>query len=58
MLCWRVVGVGASSSSSSFPDNGARKLVDASVLTNQLGTPRGRCEEHSSKFSLSYETKV
>jgi hypothetical protein len=24
----------------------------------QLGTPRLRCDEHNSKFSLSYETKV
>jgi hypothetical protein len=31
---------------------------DGAVLTDQLGTPRGRCDEHSSKFSLSYETKV
>jgi hypothetical protein len=35
------------------------KLVyGGAVLTDQLGTPRGRCDEHSSKFSLSYETKV
>jgi hypothetical protein len=27
-------------------------------LMNQLGTPRGGCEEHNSKFFLSYETKV
>jgi hypothetical protein len=31
---------------------------DGAVLADQLGTPRGRCDEHSSKFSLSYETKV
>jgi hypothetical protein len=31
---------------------------DGAVLTDQLGTPRGRCDEHISKFSLSYETKV
>jgi hypothetical protein len=45
-------------SSSSIPSNDAIKLIDASVLTNQLGSPRGGCEEHISKFSLSYETKV
>jgi hypothetical protein len=56
MFCWRVVDAGASSSS--IPGNGVRKLVDASVLRNQLRTPIGRCEEHSSMFSLSYETKV
>jgi hypothetical protein len=28
------------------------------VVDAQLGTPRLRCDEHSSKFSLSYETKV
>jgi hypothetical protein len=27
-------------------------------LMNQLGTPREGYEEHNSKFSLSYETKV
>jgi hypothetical protein len=34
------------------------KVGDGAVLTDQLGTPRGRCDEHNSKFSLSYETKV
>jgi hypothetical protein len=33
-------------------------LADGAVLTDQLGTPRGRCDEHISKFFLSYETKV
>jgi hypothetical protein len=28
------------------------------MVDDQLGTPRGRCDEHSSKFYLSYETKV
>jgi hypothetical protein len=46
------------SSSSSIPGNGVRKLVDVYVLTNQLGTPRGGCEEHNSKFSLNCVTKV
>jgi hypothetical protein len=32
--------------------------LDGAVLKDQLGTPRGRCDEHSSKLSLSYETKV
>jgi hypothetical protein len=32
MFCWRVVDVGASSSSSSLLGNGARKLVDGAVL--------------------------
>jgi hypothetical protein len=30
---------------------------DGAVLTNQLGTPRGRCDEHNSKFSLSMKPK-
>jgi hypothetical protein len=55
-LLRRLVDAGAYSSS--IPDNGARKLVDGAVLTDQLGTPRERCDEHNSKFSLSYETKV
>jgi hypothetical protein len=33
-------------------------ISDVSVLMNQLGTPRGGCEEHSSKFSLNCEIKV
>jgi hypothetical protein len=33
-------------------------MVDGAVLTYQLGTPIGMCDEHNSKFSLSYETKV
>jgi hypothetical protein len=37
-----------------FPGNGARKLLlDAGRITTQLGTPRGRYDEYSSKFSLS-----
>jgi hypothetical protein len=28
------------------------------ILGTELGTPRGRYDEHSSKFSLSCETKV
>jgi hypothetical protein len=28
-------------------------LTDAGKMTTQLGTPRGRYDEHSSKFSLS-----
>jgi hypothetical protein len=28
-------------------------LPDAGRITTQLGTPRGRYDEHSSKFSLS-----
>jgi hypothetical protein len=27
-------------------------------MTSPLGTPRGRCDEYSSSFSLSLETKV
>jgi hypothetical protein len=46
-----VVDVGASSSS--IPDNGARKDLDVRSVSYQLGTPRGRYDEHSSKFSLS-----
>jgi hypothetical protein len=43
--------VGASSSS--IPGNGARKELDVRSVSYQLGTPRGRYDEHSSKFSLS-----
>jgi hypothetical protein len=32
MFCWHLVDVGASSPSSSFPGNGARKLVDGAVM--------------------------
>jgi hypothetical protein len=28
------------------------------VVDDQLGTPRGRCDVHNGKFSLSYKTKV
>jgi hypothetical protein len=49
--CWRVVDVGASSSS--IPGNGARKLSWCLgwcyLFTVQLGTPRGRYDEYSSK---------
>jgi hypothetical protein len=38
--------------------SGDTTLTDGAVLTDQFGTPRGRCDEHSSTFSLSYETKV
>jgi hypothetical protein len=37
-----------------FMDSGASWCV----VNDQLGTPRGRCDEHSGKFSLSYDTKV
>jgi hypothetical protein len=30
---------------------------DAGRITTQLGTPRGRYDEHSSKFSLSKKPK-
>jgi hypothetical protein len=29
------------------------KITDAGRMTTQLGTPRGRYDEHSSNFSLS-----
>jgi hypothetical protein len=32
--------------------------IDAGRITTQLGTPRGRYDEHSSKFSLSKKTEV
>jgi hypothetical protein len=32
-----------------FPGNGARKELDAWLKTSPLGTPRGRCDEYSSK---------
>jgi hypothetical protein len=58
--------------SSFFPDNGAKKLVDSAVLKvlenlitfvdevndRPVGNPKRRFDEYSSKFSLSYETKV
>jgi hypothetical protein len=28
------------------------------IITRQLGTPSGRCDEHSSKLFLQLETKV
>jgi hypothetical protein len=34
-----------------LPDNGARKELDAWLMTSPLGTPRGRCDEYSSKVS-------
>jgi hypothetical protein len=46
-----VVDVGASSSS--IPGNGARKELDVRSVSYQLGTPRGRYDEHNNKFSLS-----
>jgi hypothetical protein len=69
MFYWRLVDVGTSSSSS-FPGNGARKLVDGTVLKVlanlivfvdevngwPVGNPKRRFDEYSSKFSLSYET--
>jgi hypothetical protein len=33
-------------------------MSDAWWMTSPLGTPRGRCDEYSSSFSLNYETKV
>jgi hypothetical protein len=37
-----------------FPGNGARKMLDCDAvlmkMTAQLGTPRGRYDEHNSKF--------
>jgi hypothetical protein len=53
-LTWEnVVDVGASSYS--ILGNSARKLLllDAGRIATQLGTPRGRYDEYSSKFSLS-----
>jgi hypothetical protein len=32
-----------------LPGNGARKELDAWLMTSPLGTPRGRCDEYSSK---------
>jgi hypothetical protein len=32
--------------------------ADAWWMTSLLGTPRGRCDEYSSSFSLNYETEV
>jgi hypothetical protein len=33
-----------------FPGNGARKIFVASDGASPLGTPRGRCDEYSSKI--------
>jgi hypothetical protein len=58
--------------SSFFRGNGAKKLVDGTVLKvlenliafvdevndRPVGNPKRRFDEYSSKFSLSYETKV
>jgi hypothetical protein len=47
-LTWEyVVDVGAYSSL--IPGNGARKGLDAWLMTSPMGTPRGRCDEYSSK---------
>jgi hypothetical protein len=35
-----------------FPSNDARKMLDGCVVGTQLGTPRGRYDEHISKFPL------
>jgi hypothetical protein len=34
------------------------EAADGAVLTDQLGTPKGRCDEHNGKFFPQYETKV
>jgi hypothetical protein len=41
-----------------LPSNGARKIAWWRIDYTPLGTPRGRYDEHSSKSSLSCETKV
>jgi hypothetical protein len=33
-----------------LPGNGAKKMLDWRCLATQLGTPRGRYDEHSGKF--------
>jgi hypothetical protein len=42
---------------SSFSPATAPEILDGAelmmIITGQLGTPRGRCDEHNSKFSLS-----
>jgi hypothetical protein len=43
---------------SGHPIPSTKCLLGGAVLTEQLRTPRGRCDEHSSKFFLSYETKI
>jgi hypothetical protein len=47
---------GATSEAHQLPSALGRGLVR--IVDDQLGTPRGRCDKHNSKFSLSYETKV
>jgi hypothetical protein len=39
--------------SSFSPATAPEKVLDAGRITTQLGTPRGRYDEHSSKSSLS-----
>jgi hypothetical protein len=41
-----------------LPGNGARKCLDCCLMTSLLGTPRGRCDEYSSKIFPQLETKV
>src|SRR3954464_8875118 len=42
------------------PRQRRQKSLDAaqSIVEPHWETPRGRCDEHNNKFSLSYETKV
>jgi hypothetical protein len=50
--------------SASFPDGAVLKVLDNliafvdEVIDRPVGNPKRRFDEYSSKFSLSYETKV
>jgi hypothetical protein len=43
--------------SSFFPAIVPEKLLDGRWMTTQLGTPRGRYDEHSSKSSLGMKPR-
>jgi hypothetical protein len=43
--------------SSFSPATAPEKLLDSAVLAAQLGTPRGRYDEHNSKSSLSMKPR-
>jgi hypothetical protein len=43
--------------SSFSPATAPEKLLDGVKMTDQLGTPRGRYDEHSTKYSLSMKPR-
>jgi hypothetical protein len=58
VFCWRLVDVGASSSSSLSPATAPKKLIDGAVMVcvinevndQPVGNPKSKCDEYSSKF--------